>query len=60
MHPPGNISGTRLQCYNAAGSIMSSVIEPATFRPVAECINELRHLVPREGISLFFLAVRAR
>ena len=55
LYPSGNIPGThfgyslsRPRGHTAAGRIMSmtlSVLKPATFRLVAQCLNQLRHLV---------------
>jgi hypothetical protein len=60
LYHPGNIPGTHFcyrlsqpQGHSAARTIMSmkhsngtSEIEPATFRFLAQCLNQLRHLVP--------------
>ena len=71
LYPPRKISGThfcsrliRPQGHSAARRIVTekfqwlSGIEPATFRLVSQCLNQLRHRVPHLSFRHWFLLYR--
>jgi hypothetical protein len=67
LYPQGNIPGThfcqrlsRTQGHSATGRIMSmtpSGIEPATFRFVAQCLIQLRHLGSGEYLDCIYIYI---